>query len=129
MEVEEDEEPPLSARTNGRRRNTKSGGRRNGTRRAGLKKEKERTPSSDEGSYGQRSTVDQPQAHEASGDLAKEAEGDGDSPSGDEAVTSSRSPPIVAPVPIHLTKTALEGLNMSVSSVGDRTDGAEPAYI
>jgi len=129
MEVEEDEEPPLSARTNGRRRNAKGGGRRNGTRRAGPKKEKERTPSSDEVSYGQPSTADQPQAHEASGELIKETEGDGDSPSGDEAIVSSHSPPIVAPVPTHLTKTALEGLSMSAASVGDRVDGAGPAYI
>ena len=129
MEVEEDEEPPLSARTNGRRRNAKGNGRRNSTRRAGPKKEKERTPSSDEVSYGQPSAVDQPQAHEAPGDLVKEAEGDGDSPSGDEAIVGSRSPPIVAPVPTHLTKTALEGLSMSAASVGDRVDGAGPAYI
>ena len=129
MELEEDEEPPLSARANGRRRNTKSGGRRNGTRRAGPKKEKERTPSSDEVSSGQRSAVDQPQAHEAPGELVKETEGDGDPPSGDEAVVSSRSPPIVAPVPTHLTKNALEGLSMSAANVGDRMDGAGPAYI
>jgi hypothetical protein len=129
MEVEEDEEPPLFARTNGRRRNAKSGGRRNSTRKAGPKKEKERTPSSDEVSNGQCSTVDRPQAHEASGELAKETEGDGDSPSGNDAIVSSRSPPIVAPVPIHLTKNALEGLNMSAANVGDRMDGAGPAYI
>ena len=129
MQVEEDEEPPLAARTNGRRRNARSSGRRNSTRRAGQKKEKERTPSSDEVSYDQRSAVDQPQAHEASGEPAKETEGDGDSPSGDEAIISSRSPPIVAPVPTHLTKNALEGLSMSAANVGDRTDGAGPAFI
>lgn len=129
MEVEEDEEPPLSARANGRRRNTKSGGRRNGTRRTGPKKEKERTPSSDEASYDQPSAVHPPQVHEVSGGLAKETEGDGDSPSGDEAMVSSRSPPIIAPVPTHLTKNALEGLNMSAVSVGDRVDSAGPAYI
>ncbi|KAF9792715.1 hypothetical protein BJ322DRAFT_1016404 [Thelephora terrestris] len=44
MEVEEDEEPAPSTRTNGRRRNAKSGGRRNGTRRTGPKKEKEGPP-------------------------------------------------------------------------------------
>lgn len=129
MEVEEDEEPPLSARTNGRRRNAKSGGRRNSTRRIGPKKEKERTPSSDEVSYDQRSVVDQPQAHEALGELTKETEGDGESPSGDETIVSPQSPPIVAPVPTHLTKNALEGLNVSAANVGDRIDGAGPAYI
>ena len=129
MEVEEDEEPPASARTNGRRRNAKNGGRRNSTRRAGPKKEKERTPSSDEVSYGQPSATDLPQAHEVSGDPTKEAEGDGDSPSGDEAIVSSRSPPIVAPVPTHLTKTALEDLNMTAANAGDRTDSAGPAHI
>jgi len=128
MEIEEDEEPPLAARTNGRRRNARSSGRRNSTRRAGPKKEKERTPSSDEVSYGQRSAVDRPQTHEASGEPTKEAEGDGDSPS-DGAIVSSHSPPIVAPVPTHLTKNALEGLSMSAANVGDRTDGAGPAYI
>jgi len=129
MEVEEDEEPPLSARTNGRRRNAKSGGRKNGTRRTGSKKEKERTPSSDEVSYGQRTAVDQPQAHEASGELVKETEGGGDFPSADEAIAGPHSPPIVAPVPTHLTKTALDGLSMSAANVGDRMDGAGPAYI
>ncbi|KAF9648548.1 hypothetical protein BDM02DRAFT_3186989 [Thelephora ganbajun] len=128
-EIEEDEEPPLTARTNGRRRNAKSGGRRNGTRRTGPKKEKGRSPSSDEASCGQRSTTDQPQAHEASGELAKDTEGDRDSLSDDEAIVSSRSPPIVAPVPTHLTKNALEGLNMSAVNVGDRVDSAGPAYI
>ena len=129
MEVEEDEEPPLSTRISGRRRNAKSGGRRNGARRAGLRKEKERSPSSDEVSYDQRSAADQPQAHEASGEPTKETEEDGDSPTGDEAIVSSRSPPIVAPVPTHLTKNALEGLNMSTVNVGDRVDSAGPAYI
>ena len=129
MEVEEDEEPPLSARTNGRRRNAKSGGRRNSTRRTGPKKEKERTPSSDEVSYGQRSTTDRSQAHEVPGELAKGTEADGDSPSGDEAIVTSLSPPIVAPVPTHLTKNALEDLSMSAANVGDRVDGAGPAYI
>ena len=124
MEVEEDEDPPLSARTNGRRRNAKSAGRRNGTRRAGLKKEKEKTPSSDEVSYDQHSVVDRPRADEASVELAKETEGDEDEP-----VARSPSPPIVAPVPTHLTKNALEGLNMSAINVGDRVDGAGPAYI
>ena len=129
MEVEEDEEPPLSTRANGRRRNAKSGGRRNSTRRAGLKSSKERSPSSDEASYDQPSVADRPQAQEAPGELAKETEGDGDSPTGDEAVVGSRSPPIVAPVPTHLTKTALDGLNMSAVNVGDRVDSAGPAYI
>ena len=129
MEVEEDEEPPLSARTNGRRRNAKNGGRRNGTRRTGPKKEKERTPSSDEVSYGQSSAIDQPQAREASGDPTKEAEGGGDSLSGDEAIVGSCSPPIVAPVPTHLTKNALEDLDMTAANVGDRTDSARPTYI
>ena len=129
MEVEEDEEPPVSARTNGRRRNAKSGGRRNSARRVGPKKEKERTPSSDELSYGQRSAADPPQADEVSGELAKETEVDGDSPSGEEAIVSSHSPPIVAPVPTHLTKNALEDLSMSAANVGDRMDGAGPAYI
>ena len=126
MEVEEDEEPPLPARTNGRRRNAKSSGRRNSTRRTGSKKEKERTPSSDEASYDQPSAVDQPQPPDGP---AKETEGDGDSLSGDEATINSRSPPIVAPVPTHLTKNALEGLNMSAVNVGDRVDSAGPAYI
>ena len=129
MEVEEDEEPPLSTRTNGRRRNTKGGGRRNGGRRTGPKKEKERTPSSDEASYDQPSAVDQLQAHEVSGGPTKDTEGDGNPPSGDEVMVSSRSPPIVAPVPTHLTKNALEGLNMSAVNVGDRVDSAGPAYI
>ena len=129
MEVEEDEEPPFSARTNGRRRNAKTAGRRNNTRRAGLKKEKERSPSSDEVSYDQPSVADQPQAQEASGELAKDAEEDGDSPTGDEAIVSSRSPPIVAPVPTHLIKNPLEGLNMSTVNAGDRVDSAGPAYI
>jgi hypothetical protein len=126
MEVEEDEDPPLFPRTNGRRRNAKTGGRRNNTRRAGQKKG---TPSSDEVSNGQRSAADRPQAHEASGELAKETEGDGDSPSGDEPIVGSPSPPIVAPVPIHLTKNALESLNMSAANVGDRMDGAGTAYL
>lgn len=129
MRVDEDEEPPLSTRTNGRRRNAKSGGRRNGTRRSGPKKEKERSPSSDEASYDQPSAVDPPQAHDVSVGPTKGAEGDGDLPSGDEAVVASRSPPIVAPVPTHLTKNALEGLNMSAVNVGDRVDSAGPAYI
>jgi hypothetical protein len=129
MEVEEDEEPPLSTRPNGRRRNAKSGGRRNGTRRTGPKKEKERTPSSDEASYSQSSAADRPQVHGAPGGPTKEAEGGGGSPSGDDAVASSHSPPIVAPVPTHLTKTALEGLNLSAVNVGDRVDSAGPAYI
>lgn len=127
MEVEEDEEPPLSARTNGRRRNARTGGRRNGTRRVGLRKEKEVTPSSDEISYDQTSAIDGPQTHEASGELAKG--GDGDSPTGDETILASRSPPIVAPVPTHLTKNALEGLDMSTADAGDRVDGAGSAYI
>jgi hypothetical protein len=129
MEVEEDEEPLFSARTNGRRRNAKSAGRRNSTRRVGLKKDKDRSPSSDEVSYDQPSVADQPQVHEASGELAKEAEGDGDSPTGDEVTVSSHSPPIVAPVPTHLIKNALEGLDMSTVNVGDRVDSAGPAYI
>lgn len=129
MEVEEDEEPPLPSRTNGRRRNTKSGGRRNGTRRTGPKKEKERTPSSDEASYDQPSAVDRPQVQEVPGGPVKESEGDGDPPSCDEAIIGSRSPPIVAPVPTHLTKNALEGLNISAVNVGDRVDSAGPAYI
>ena len=129
MQVEEEEAPPVSSRTNGRRRNTKSGGRRNGARRTGVKKEKERTPSSDEVSYDQPSAVDLPQVYEAPGGLAKDPEGDGDSPSGDEAILGSPSPPIVAPVPTHLTKNALEGLNMSAVNVGDRVDSAGPAYI
>ena len=129
MEVEEDEEPPLSARTNGRRRNTKSGGRRNSTRRTGPKKEKERTPSSDEASCDHASAVDLPQVHEVSSGPANETKGGGDSPFGGEAMVNLRSPPIVAPVPTHLTKTALEGLNMSAVNVGDRVDSAGPAYI
>ena len=129
MEVEEDEDPPFPARTNGRRRNAKSAGRRNSTRRAGLKKEKERSPSSDEVSYDQPSVADRPQAHEVSGELAQEAEGDGDSPIGDDVIVGSHSPPIVAPVPTHLIKNALEGLNMPTVNVGDRVDSAGPAYI
>ena len=129
MEVEEEEEPPFSARTNGRRRNAKSGGRRNGGRRTGPKKEKERTPSSDEAFYDQPAAVDKPQAREPSAGPAKETEGDGDPPSADDAVTSPQSPPIVAPVPTHLTKNALEGLNMSAVNAGDRVDSAGPAYI
>jgi hypothetical protein len=128
MEVEEDEEPLFSARTNGRRRNAKSG-RRNSTRRTGPKKEKERTPPSDDASYDRPPAVDTPQVHEVPGGPTKETEGDGDPHSGDEPNVSSRSPPIVAPVPTHLTKNALEGLNMSAVSVGDRVDSAGPAYI
>ena len=129
MEIEEDEEPSFSTRSNGRRRNARNAGRRNSTRRAGLKKEKERSPSSDDVSFDQPSVADLPNAHEASGEPAKEAEGDADSPSGDEAIVSPRSPLIVAPVPTHLIKNPLEGLNMSTVSVGDRVDSAGPAYI
>ena len=129
MEVEEDEEPPTSTRTNGRRRNTKSGGRRNGTRRTGQKKEKERSPSTDGASYDQPPITDQPHVLEVPSGPTKDTGGDGDSPSGDEAIVSSRSPPIVAPVPTHLTKNALDGLNMSAVNVGDRVDSAGPAYI
>lgn len=131
MEVEEDEDPPLSARTNGRRRDAKSGGRRNSTRRASLKNAKERSPSSDDVSYDQPpSAADRPQPHEASGELTKETERDGGSHTGDEqTITGSLSPPIVAPVPTHLTKNALDGLNMSAVNVGDRVDSAGPAYI
>ena len=85
------------------------------------------TPSSDEISYDQTSAIDGPQTHEASGELAKG--GDGDSPTGDETILASRSPPIVAPVPTHLTKNALEGLDMSTADAGDRVDGAGSAYI
>ena len=83
--------------------------------------------SSDEVSYDQTSITDRPQTHEPSGELAKGTEGDGGSPAGDETILASRSPPIVAPVPTHLTKTALEGLD--TVNVGDRVDGAGPAYI